>query len=78
MSMMDKIKGMMKGHGDKASSGVEKAGDFVDEKTKGKYSEHIDKGQKKLKEQLGDDTSERRGRQDDRRDDEPPGPGRTG
>ncbi|MFC9384767.1 antitoxin [Streptomyces venezuelae] len=53
MSMLDKLKGMLKGHEDKASQGVDKAGDFVDGKTQGKYSSQVDTAQEKLKEQLG-------------------------
>ncbi|MGW8352868.1 MULTISPECIES: antitoxin [Streptomyces] len=55
MSMMDKLKGMLKGHEDKASQGIDKAGDFVDQKTQGKYSGHVDTAQDKLKQQLGGD-----------------------
>ncbi|WP_306330067.1 antitoxin [Streptomyces venezuelae] len=53
MSMLDKLKGMLKGHEDKASQGVDKAGDFVDEKTQGKYSSQVDTAQERLREQLG-------------------------
>ncbi|MEV4936736.1 antitoxin [Streptomyces zaomyceticus] len=53
MSVFDKLKGMLKGHEDQASKGVDKAGDYVDGKTQGKYSSHVDTGQAKLKEQLG-------------------------
>jgi hypothetical protein len=31
-------------HGDKVDSGIDKAADFVDDKTGGRYSENIDKG----------------------------------
>ncbi len=55
MSMMDKIKGLLKGHEDQAERGVDKAGDMVDERTQGKYSGHVDTGQEKLKDQLRDD-----------------------
>ncbi|MEU1228148.1 antitoxin [Streptomyces sp. NPDC005828] len=54
MSVLDKLKGMLKGHEDKAAQGIDKAGDFVDEKTQGKYAGHVDTAQEKLKEQLGD------------------------
>lgn len=30
---------------DAVSDGVDKGGDFIDEKTDGKYAEHVDKGQ---------------------------------
>lgn len=55
MSMMDKLKSMLKGHETQTGQGVEKAGDFVDDKTQGKYSGQVDAAQDKLKEQLGQD-----------------------
>ncbi|MFD7441470.1 antitoxin [Streptomyces sp. NPDC059909] len=55
MSMMDKIKQMLKGHEDKASQGIDKAGDTFDERTQGKYSRQTDVAQDKLKEQFGGD-----------------------
>ncbi|MFD3531046.1 antitoxin [Streptomyces sp. NPDC058664] len=54
MSMLDKLKGMLKGHEDQASKGVDKAGDYVDGRTQGKYSGHVDTAQEKLRQQLGD------------------------
>lgn len=53
MSMLDKIKGMLKGHEDQARKGVEKAGDMVDKKTQGKYSGQVDQVQDKLNDQIG-------------------------
>ncbi|MFH9073388.1 antitoxin [Streptomyces alboflavus] len=58
MSVMDKLKQMLKGHEDKAGQGVDKAGDFVDDKTQGKYSGQVDTAQDKLKQQLGADRPE--------------------
>ncbi|MFD7630937.1 antitoxin [Streptomyces sp. NPDC059851] len=52
MSMIDKIKQMLKGHEGQAAQGVDRAGDFVDQKTRGKYARHVDTAQEKLKEQL--------------------------
>ncbi len=54
MSMLDKIKGLMKGHPDQARQGVEKSGDFVDKKTGGKYGGQVDSAQQKLNDRLGD------------------------
>ncbi|MCG7527039.1 antitoxin [Streptomyces sp. OfavH-34-F] len=54
MSMLDKLKSMIKGHPDQARQGVEKGGDFVDGKTGGKYSGQVDSAQQKLNDQLGD------------------------
>lgn len=39
----DKASELVGEHGDKIHEGIEKAADFADEKTKGKYSEKIDK-----------------------------------
>lgn len=40
-------------HGDKIADGLTRAGDAVDKKTGGKYSEHIGTGVTKAKEGLG-------------------------
>ncbi|MFI6419494.1 antitoxin [Streptomyces sp. NPDC050842] len=53
MSMLDKLKGMLKGHEDTARQGVEKAGDAVDAKTGNKYQSQVDTAQQKIDEQLG-------------------------
>jgi hypothetical protein len=55
MSMLDKIKDMLKGHPDQARQGVEKAGDAFDAKTQNKYSGQTDTAQQKLNDQLGQD-----------------------
>ncbi|MET7645240.1 antitoxin [Streptomyces sp. NPDC005426] len=54
MSMLDKIKDMIKGHPDQARKGVEKGGDFVDGKTGNKYGGQVDSAQQKLNDQIGD------------------------
>ncbi len=41
---LDKAKDMAEQHDDKVDQGLEKAGDFADQKTGGKYDEKIDKG----------------------------------
>ncbi|MEU7429813.1 antitoxin [Streptomyces sioyaensis] len=53
MSMMDKIKSMLKGHESQTDKGVEKAGDTVDDKTQGKYKGQVDTGQEKLRDEFG-------------------------
>lgn len=55
MSMLDKIKGMLKGHPDQARQGVDKTGDFVDDKTGNKHQRQVDTGQDKLKDEFGRD-----------------------
>lgn len=41
----DKGKKAAAANKDAVSDGIDKAGDFVDEKTDGKYTDHVDKGQ---------------------------------
>ncbi|MGW1840745.1 antitoxin [Streptomyces sp. BBFR2] len=53
MSMLDKLKSMLKGHEEQAGKGVDKAGDYANEKTQGKYSGQIDKGRQRLKDEFG-------------------------
>ncbi|APY84705.1 antitoxin [Streptomyces alfalfae] len=55
MSVMDKLKQMLKGHEDKAGQGIDKAGDYVDGRTQGKYSGQVDSAQDRLKDQFGRD-----------------------
>lgn len=55
MSVMDKLKQMLKGHEDQAGKGVDKGGDMVDGKTQGKYSGHVDTAQDRMKDQLRSD-----------------------
>jgi MT0933-like antitoxin protein len=43
--IMDKVRGLFGQHSDKADTGIEKAGDFVDDKTGDKHSEPVDKAQ---------------------------------
>jgi len=43
---------LLREHGDKVEEGVDKAADFVDEKTGGKYSDQIDSGADKAKEHI--------------------------
>jgi hypothetical protein len=55
--MKDKAKDLVGQHGDKIKEGLEKAGEFADEKTGGKHSDKIDKGVEKggeLIDKLGD------------------------
>ncbi|MDX3690530.1 antitoxin [Streptomyces europaeiscabiei] len=68
MSVMDKLKHMLKGHEDQAGQGVDKAGDFVDDRTQGKYSGQVDSAQDRLRQQLG---SEQTGQGDPGREDPP-------
>ncbi|WP_371627606.1 antitoxin [Streptomyces sp. NBC_01116] len=55
MSALDKIKRMLKGHEDQVGKGIDKGGDMVDDRTKGKYKGHVDTAQDKLRQQFGTD-----------------------
>jgi hypothetical protein len=55
MSVLDKLKQLLKGHEEQAGRGIDKGGDILDERTQGRYSGQIDTGQDKLREQLGGD-----------------------
>jgi hypothetical protein len=56
MGFLDKLKGMtskaVDQHGDKISKGVSKAGDVVDEKTGGKYTDKIKQGEQQVDDSL--------------------------
>ncbi|WP_151524603.1 antitoxin [Serinicoccus kebangsaanensis] len=45
MGFMDKAKDMAGQHDEKIDQGIEQGGDFVDDKTGGEHSEHVDKAQ---------------------------------
>ncbi|MDQ2783097.1 MAG: antitoxin [Actinomycetota bacterium] len=56
MGMFDDIKNKAKdlvdGHGDKVDGGIDKAGDFADEKTGGQHADKVDMGQQKVRDGL--------------------------
>jgi hypothetical protein len=45
MGFLDKVKNLFNQNADKVDSAIDKGGDFIDAKTGGKFSEHVDKGQ---------------------------------
>ena len=49
MGFMDKVKGLLSQNSDKVDAAIDKAGDFVDDKTQGKYSDTIHKVQEEAK-----------------------------
>jgi len=51
---IDKAKDMMSGNKDKAKDGLEKTADMVDEKTGGKFSDQVDKGEEAAKDFVED------------------------
>ncbi|MFW2381838.1 MAG: antitoxin [Acidimicrobiales bacterium] len=56
--MFDKIKAAAEEHGDKVVDGVDKATDAVDDKTGGKYTDHLEKVDEMAEKHLGTDTPE--------------------
>ena len=44
MGFLDKAKELAGQHADKVEGAIDKAADMVDEKTGGKYADHLDKG----------------------------------
>lgn len=50
MGFLDKVKGLVGQNSDKVEGGIDKAAEVADEKTGGKYTEHIDTGAEKAKE----------------------------
>ena len=50
----DDIKNQASQHSDQVEQGIDKACNTVDDKTGGKFSDQIDKGQDALKDKLGD------------------------
>ena len=63
-NIKDKVQGLVDEHGDKAGVGLDKAGDFVDEKTGGKYASTIHGGVGKAKGLLGHGERQAADRQD--------------
>jgi hypothetical protein len=45
MGFLDKVKDLLSKNADKVDTAIDKAGDAVDKKTQGKYSQHVDKAQ---------------------------------
>jgi hypothetical protein len=52
-NMKDKAEDLAKEHPDQVNEGLEKAGDFADDKTGGKFEDQIDKGQEFARDRMG-------------------------
>jgi hypothetical protein len=57
MGIFDRAKEALSGHNEQVEAVIDKAGDFIDEKTEGKYAEQVDQGQQMAKDKLSDKTS---------------------
>ena len=64
MGLMDNAKDALGNNPDKVSQGVEKGGDFVDDKTGGKYADKVDQGQEFAKERFGGEGGDQDGQGD--------------
>ena len=58
MGIFDKAKDAIGEHSEQSDRGIDKAGDFVDEKTEGKYVEQVDQGQEMAKDRLAEFTAD--------------------
>jgi hypothetical protein len=58
MGIFDRAKEALSGHSEQVEAVIDKAGDFIDEKTEGKYVEQVDKGQDMARDKLGDRTTD--------------------
>jgi hypothetical protein len=54
MGLLDKAKDLLAQNADTVSSAIDKAGEFVDSKTDGKYKDVVDKAQEAAKNALND------------------------
>lgn len=53
-SAKDKLSGLARDNQDKIEEGIDQAGDAVDDKTGGKFSDQVDTAQEAAKDKLGD------------------------
>lgn len=53
MDIVDQIKDAADGHENEIKQGIDMVGDFIDDKTDGKYADQVDQAQDFLKDQLG-------------------------
>ena len=58
MGIFDRAKDAPSGQRQQLDAGVERAGDFADEKTEGKYAERVVKGQEMARDKLADITAD--------------------
>ena len=51
-NMKDKVSDLVDQHGEQVGEGLDKVGDFLDEKTGGQYADKVDQGQTSVKDAL--------------------------
>ena len=54
MGIFDRAKDALSEHSEQVAAAIDKVGDLVDEKTEGKYTEQVDKGQDIARDKLAD------------------------
>ncbi|MCN9242276.1 antitoxin [Streptomyces sp. RY43-2] len=52
MSVMDKLRHLLKGHEEQESRGIDKGGDYIDDRTQGRYSDQIDQGEQTAQDRM--------------------------
>ncbi|MDY6997464.1 MAG: antitoxin [Actinomycetota bacterium] len=57
MGFLDKAKDLLAKNSDKVDTAIDKAGDFVDQKTQGKYASQVDKVQDAAKKAVQDNAA---------------------
>jgi len=57
MGIFDRAKEALSGHNEQVGAVIDKAGDFIDQKTEGKHAEQVDQDQQMAKDKLGDMTA---------------------
>lgn len=55
MGFMDKVKGMLGQHSDKAGQGLDKGSETLDKRTGGKYTDKIQTGTDKARDRMSED-----------------------
>ena len=55
MGLIDKVRGLTGKHADKVEDAIDKVAEVVDDKTKGRYADQIDKGAEAAKGLVGDE-----------------------
>lgn len=55
MAILDKVKNLLTRNADKANTAIDKAGDLVDKRTRGKYAQQVDKVQDAARKAVADD-----------------------
>jgi hypothetical protein len=57
MAFLDKVKNLLAKNADKVDTAINKAGDLVDKRTHGKYTQHVDKVQGAAKKAVADNAN---------------------